>query len=157
MMSLFRYAGDYRERRAKMIKAADRTCRYKVLIVDDDIHVRNIVKEMLSLMEHSCKLAANGAEALIRTGEEDFDAVITDVQMPHMDGITLARELHKRKPSLPVMVMTGFADMGNYHDHVLNSRGVVLAKPFTAEEFFSSFNAMMLRKASASEASSMHL
>lgn len=124
----------------------DKMSKYKVLIVDDDMHVRNIVKEMLSLMEHSCQLAADGAEALSKTGKEDFDAVITDVQMPCMDGITLTRELHKRNPSLPVMVMTGFADLEYGNNTITNGNGVIISKPFTAEEFFSSFNTMMREK-----------
>jgi DNA-binding NtrC family response regulator len=126
-----------------MAMAIDSTSKYKVLIVDDDMHVRNIVREMLSIMEHSCHVAADGAEALTKSGEENYDAVITDVQMPRMDGITLTRELHKRNPSLPVMVMTGFADIESEDNDVPNSKGIIISKPFTAEEFFSSFNAMM--------------
>jgi DNA-binding NtrC family response regulator len=126
-----------------MAMVIDQMSKFKVLIVDDDMHVRNIVKEMLSLMEHSCHLAADGDEALSKAGTEYFDAVITDVQMPRMDGITLTRELHKRNPLLPVMVMTGFADLECGNNAIVNSKGIIISKPFTAEQFFSSFNAMM--------------
>jgi|WetSurMetagenome_2_1015567.scaffolds.fasta_scaffold00020_55 DNA-binding NtrC family response regulator len=131
--------------------------KYKVLIVDDDMYVRNIVKEMLSLMDHSCHLASDGAEALSKTGEEHYDAVITDVQMPRMDGITLTRELHKRNPSLPVMVMTGFTDMEIDNDQISNSKGIIISKPFTAAEFFSSFNAMMRGSSSSSDSATIYI
>jgi DNA-binding NtrC family response regulator len=131
-----------------MALAIDKMSKYKILIVDDDMHVRNIVKEMLSIMEHSCYLAADGAEALTKTGEEYFDAVITDVQMPRMDGIALTRELHKRNPSMPVMVMTGFSDLDYSNNTIAGGNGIIISKPFTAEEFFSSFNAMMSEKPS---------
>jgi len=140
-----------------MVLTINKMYKFKVLIVDDDIHVRNIVKEMLSLMDHSCHLAADGAEALSKTDEERFDAVITDVQMPRMDGITLTRELHKRNPSLPVMVMTGFADIENSNKEITNSKGVIISKPFTAEEFFFSFNEMMRGSVSAASSSSVHM
>jgi DNA-binding NtrC family response regulator len=139
-----------------MVLKLNKMYKYKVLIVDDDIHVRNIVKEMLSLMDHSCHLASDGAEALSKTDEERYDAVITDVQMPRMDGITLTRELHKRNPSLPVMVMTGFADVDISNKEISSSKGVIISKPFTAEEFFSSFNEMM-RSSSSGVNSAVHI
>lgn len=101
------YADNQILRELMMPFACGGTSKYKVLVADDDSAIRYTIVAMLSSLEHLCHVAADGAEALNKAKGEHFDAVVTDVQMPHMDGITLTRELLKQNPSLPVMVMTG--------------------------------------------------
>jgi len=85
-------------------------CKYKVLIVDDEPMTRDLISSILSSKGHTCVTASDGVEALDKAGMEVFDAVVTDIVMPNMDGITLTMELLKRNPSIPIMVITGFTE-----------------------------------------------
>jgi DNA-binding response OmpR family regulator len=117
--------------------------QYKILVVDDNPDVGFVIAEFLSLFDYSCHLAADGVEALEKIGAEHFDAVITDVKMPRMDGITLTRELMKRNPLLPVLVMTGY---GGPHSavHALSAGASdCIYKPFKIDDFLARFQAMM--------------
>jgi DNA-binding NtrC family response regulator len=126
-----------------MTFAREAASKYKVLVVDDDSSVRFTIVDILSSFDHQCQSASDGAEALNKSMKEHFDAVITDVQMPHMDGITLTRELRKRDPSLPVMVMTGRSDQKIAGHAIANGASVFMSKPFTVQEFLSVFVGMM--------------
>jgi DNA-binding NtrC family response regulator len=120
-----------------------KTRKYKVLIVDDEPAMRDIIATLLSSDGHLCYTASDGIEALKRTEREYFDAVITDVVMPHMDGITLTKELLKRNPSLAVAVMTGFSNQYTAEDVDAAGASDFLNKPFAIDEFSSRFAEMM--------------
>ena len=64
---------------------------YKILVVDDEEEVRKLVAALLSKRGHYCSEAAEGVDALDKVVTDKFDAVITDIVMPKMDGITLTR------------------------------------------------------------------
>jgi CheY-like chemotaxis protein len=84
-----------------------KSSNYKVLVVEDEEPVRKFIVTLLSKKGHKCVTASNGIEALDKIGKDKFDAVIADIVMPEMDGIALTKEILKRHPGLPVMVMTG--------------------------------------------------
>ena len=81
-----------------------------VLVVDDDRHVLESI--LLTLSTHGCPVvtASNAAEALDRLEDREVQIVLTDIKMPGMDGIELARIIHERDPDLPVLIMTAFAE-----------------------------------------------
>jgi CheY-like chemotaxis protein len=76
--------------------------------VDDEEATRKLIVDLLSQKGHQCSTASNGLEALDKIMGTKFDAVITDVVMPGMDGIALTKELSKHNQNLPVMVITGY-------------------------------------------------
>jgi DNA-binding response OmpR family regulator len=117
--------------------------KYKVLIVDDEPMTRELISSILSSKGHSCTTASDGVEALDKADMEVFDAVVTDIVMPNMDGITLTKELLKRNPSIPVMVITGFSDE-HYYDESINAGATdFINKPFSIAEFLARFHRMM--------------
>lgn len=118
-------------------------CKYKVLIVDDEPMTRDLVSSILSSKGHTCVTASDGAEALDKASTEKFDAVITDIVMPNMDGITLTRELSKNDPSLPVMVITGFTDEHYYEESINAGATDFINKPFSIAELTARFQRMM--------------
>jgi CheY-like chemotaxis protein len=120
-----------------------KTRKYKVLIVDDEPAMRDILATLLSSDGHLCYTASDGIEALNRTEREYFDAVITDVVMPNMDGITLTRELLKRNPSIAVAVMTGFSNQYSAEDVTAVGASDFLNKPFAIGELCVRFSEMM--------------
>jgi CheY-like chemotaxis protein len=119
------------------------TSRYKVLVVDDNESVRNLVVTSLSREGHQCTAAADATKALEKACEEKLDAVISDIVMPGVDGITLTRELLKRYHKLPVMIMTGHADEYSAEDAVAAGAREFIKKPFSIAEFTIRFHKMM--------------
>ena len=82
----------------------------KVLVVDDDPIVRLSFDRVLTPKGYAVISAASGAEALDRLTNEDYDMVYTDIRMPGMDGIEVARHIRASRPWLPVLIITGYGD-----------------------------------------------
>ncbi len=102
----------------------------RVLLVEDDPAVRAGLRRMLEAAGHEVVEAHDGQAALavVERGEHFPGVVLSDIAMPTLDGRQLARALHSRWPSLPVILMSGFADRAALLDH--DSSGiVVLQKP----------------------------
>jgi DNA-binding response OmpR family regulator len=117
--------------------------KYKVLVVDDDPDIREIVAAFLVAEGHHCDLAKDGVEALDKTNTGRFDAMITDFSMPRMNGVALASELLKQNSSFPVIIMTGSID--EVTTSKIASVGVrdFLYKPFSMTELGERFERMM--------------
>jgi PAS domain S-box-containing protein len=81
----------------------------RVLVVDDDDRVRDVLVGMLKLAGHRADFAQNGREALSRLEHETFDLVFTDLSMPDVDGWALAEEIRRRWPQLKIVMVTGYA------------------------------------------------
>jgi CheY-like chemotaxis protein len=81
--------------------------RWRVLLVDDDHHIRIMLKTFLESREYRVELAVNGQDALTKLGEADYDIVVVDYNMPEVDGLEVLRRTRQSWPSLPVVLMTG--------------------------------------------------
>jgi CheY-like chemotaxis protein len=108
---------------------------YTILVVDDEELIRNLAVTFLSKLGHSCLTAVDGVDALEKMKESKIDAVITDIKMPNMDGITLTSEISIQYPRLPIMVMTAFDE--EYSAGLAISAGAreFIKKPFSLDEF----------------------
>lgn len=82
----------------------------KVLIVDDELLLLRSLRRTLVRAGHHVVLATNGRDALEALAHADFEVVLSDVRMPEMDGIELARRLARLHPTLPLLFMSGHAD-----------------------------------------------
>jgi len=109
--------------------------KYTILVVDDEELIRELVFTILSNLGYSCITATNGIDALDKMKGKKFDAVITDIKMPEMDGIILTREISRQYPGLPVMVMTGFDDEYSAGTAISVGAREFIKKPFSLEEF----------------------
>jgi DNA-binding NtrC family response regulator len=83
----------------------------KVLVVDDEPDLRDLLAEELAEQGHEVACAADGAEALSMTAEVVYDVVLTDVRLPKVDGLTLLRRIRERAPATDTIVMTGYANI----------------------------------------------
>jgi len=81
--------------------------RWRVLLVDDDQHIRIMLKAFLETRGYIVELAVNGQDALTKLGEADYDIVVTDYNMPEVDGLGVLRHTRQSRPLLPVVLMTG--------------------------------------------------
>ena len=115
-----------------------------VLIVDDNENMREVLALILSRRGHRCESAANGREAMEKIEQGSFDAVVTDVEMPEMDGIALTKELTRHHSHLPVMIITGRLD--DRHMELAFATCAArefLRKPFDISEFVTKFYKML--------------
>ncbi len=109
-----------------------------ILLVEDEDLLRNGVQEMLELHDFHVIGAGDGLEALEWLEEAHVDLVITDLVMPHMDGVDFVRRLREKRPSLPVIVVSGSSKsvMDRYGIHTLDIPGAnaSLSKPFKSAD-----------------------
>jgi len=117
--------------------------QYKILVVDDEEPTRKLIVDLLSQKGHQCETADNGRQALDNIMENKFDALITDIVMPEMDGITLTKEVSKRDQNLPVMVITGYTEEYSAEMAIASGAREFIKKPFSISEFLLRFDKMM--------------
>jgi CheY-like chemotaxis protein len=107
----------------------------RLLIVDDDVEMLTLVSRMAACLGCGTCTAANGTEALQLLQNGDVDLVITDYQMPLMDGFQLVSKIRHQSPGLPVILMTGYY-CDDFEDQI-ESRDLfdgLLKKPFNLNE-----------------------
>ena len=90
---------------------AHKVLRKRILLADDQPEVRETVKLLLGMDEHSVAEAANGREALALFAPDRFDLVITDYAMPVMRGDELASNIKLVAPSQPILMITGSSEL----------------------------------------------
>jgi len=108
----------------------------RVLIVDDEEAMRLLVARAIAMDGHEILTAADGAEALdILSGPNgSFDLLLTDIQMPIMDGIALALTAARDFPQLTILLMTGFADQRERASGLSAIAHDVISKPFSVAD-----------------------
>jgi len=106
----------------------------KILIVDDEEHIRKIMSIMLGKHGYHCRAAASGEEALTLIGRENFDAVFTDMKMPGMDGLELLAHLKADHPELVVVMVTAFASVDTAISAMKAGAYDYITKPFQEDE-----------------------
>ncbi len=116
---------------------------YRVLIVDDEEPIRKLVANILSLRGHEHVTAVSGLEALHKMSGAKFDAVITDIVMPDMDGISLIKEVSAQHQNLPILVMTGYPEEYSPERVIASGAREFIRKPFSVSEFLIRFDRMM--------------
>jgi DNA-binding response OmpR family regulator len=80
----------------------------KLLIVDDDQHIRLLYKEELLEEGYEVDVASSGMEALQLFDKNDYDLVTLDILMPDMDGIKVLRQMKEKKPRVPIIMSTAY-------------------------------------------------
>ncbi|MGC2085614.1 MAG: response regulator [Bradyrhizobium sp.] len=108
----------------------------RVLIADDEESMRTLVARAIAMDGHDIVTAQDGAEALeILTQESGaFDLLLTDIQMPIMDGIALALSAARDFPELTILLMTGFAHQRERASNLTAIAHDVITKPFSVAD-----------------------
>src|SRR6266508_364635 len=89
--------------------AAPAAGRPRVLVVDDEASIRDLLSKTLALAEYDVDLAPDGRTALERLRIIPYDLLITDLKMPGVDGLAVIREARRLKADIPVIIITGFS------------------------------------------------
>ena len=109
--------------------------KYTILVVDDQESLRNLIVTFLSTLGHSCVTAIDGVDALDKMKGNKIDAVVTDIKMPNMDGITLTSKISIQYPELPIMIMTAFEEEDTAGLAISVGARDFIKKPFSLNEF----------------------
>ncbi len=102
----------------------------RILFVDDDAEMRSMVSEFLQSERYVVTLAENGKDALDKIMNFDFDAVVTDLRMKEMDGLSLLHQIHSQNPLLPVILITAFGSIETAVEAIKEGATNFVPKPF---------------------------
>lgn len=116
----------------------------KVLVVDDEAKIRNVIKEYAEFEGYEITEASDGMEAIAKCKAEDYDIIIMDVMMPKLDGFSSIKEIKKIK-DIPVIMLSA---RGEEYDKLFGFEiGIddYVVKPFSPKELMARINAVITR------------
>lgn len=117
----------------------------KILIVDDEVRIRELIRQHLEHAGFECEEAGDGSAALVALSRGGFDLVILDIMMPFMDGMAALKEIRNRKMDIPVIMLTA---RGEEYDKVSGLEGGAddyVVKPFSPRELVARVKAVLSR------------
>lgn len=105
----------------------------KILVVDDDPNMHRLIELYLNSEQYKITSVSSGRMALHKLKEAEFDLIISDIQMPQMDGIRMTEEIRKKNKDIPIIVISAFGK--NSHSTQAREAGanLVIEKPFEQE------------------------
>ena len=127
----------------QMINRLSKNRQYKVLVVEDSLPFRNMIKKILTSLQFKVLAAAHGEEAMSYFADNpDINLIITDYRMPVKDGLEVLKEVRKEKDknSLGVIVMTSPSEKTDASIFLKNGASDFIAKPFSKEELICRVN-----------------
>ena len=113
------------------------SARPRILVVDDETSIRDLLAKTLAMSDYDVDVAADGRAAIDRMRLNNYDLLITDVRMPGMDGLTVIREARRYKANLPVIVITGFSTESTAIEALNLGVAGYLTKPFQRRQVLS--------------------
>lgn len=124
---------------------------YKVLVVDDEENIREVIKEYAEFEGHEVDEACDGMQAVDMVRDRDYDIIIMDVMMPRLDGYSACKEIRKIK-QIPVLMLSA---RGEEYDKLFGFEiGIddYVVKPFSPKEVMARINAIVKRNSTAAAA-----
>ena len=115
---------------ARAANGRDPLIRPRILVVDDDPAVLELLGKSLQLSDYEVDLCGDGPSGLERLSASDYDLLIVDLKMPGMDGLSVIREARRRNQELPVIIVTGFSTEANAIEAINLGVSGYLTKPF---------------------------
>ena len=118
----------------------------RILVVDDEANVREMVSKIINLMGHEAVTAVNGKEALQILKDKPFSIMITDVKMPEMDGFELMKAVRNQFAGIYIICMTAYGASYTYTDVVGVGGTDYITKPFSIDEMMAKLNRVIHEK-----------
>jgi excisionase family DNA binding protein len=103
--------------------------RYRVLVVDDEEGIRDLLSRTLAMADYDVDTTSDGMSALESIRNDGYRLVIADLRMPGMDGLTLIREVKQINPQLPIIIITGYSSESSAIEAVNLGVSGYLTKP----------------------------
>ena len=118
---------------------------YKILVVDDEFRIRQIIRKYAEFEGYEVDEAVDGMQAVQACRKENLDLIIMDVMMPELDGFSACREIKKFKPDTPIIMLSARGEeYDKIHGFELGSDDYVV-KPFSPKELMMRVNAVIKR------------
>ena len=114
--------------------------RMKILLVDDDPSILEILTDLMAIFGHDYVTARDGVEAIEKLKHNSFHIVLTDMMMPNMDGMELLKHINANYPSIKVIVVTGYDRTFTYTDVIRAGASDFVSKPFNTDELEAKIN-----------------
>ncbi|MGY8914619.1 MAG: sigma-54-dependent transcriptional regulator, partial [Flavobacteriales bacterium] len=106
----------------------------KILIIEDDAAFCQMLEKFLTKKGYDVVTSFSAVDAKEKIGKSSFDLVLTDLRLPDYDGITLLGDIKEVHSNVPVIVMTGYAEVGTAVEAMKKGAFDYISKPFTPEE-----------------------
>ena len=106
----------------------------RLLIIDDDLRQRELLQEVFTSLGYGVTVCEDGREGLLMAQSEDFDTIVTDLKMPHIGGEEILKNVLRRDPDLPVIVITGYGSIESAIEAMKAGAHDYIQKPFDPEE-----------------------
>ncbi|MCP4567871.1 MAG: response regulator [FCB group bacterium] len=110
--------------------------RYKILVVDDELLIRDLLYDFFTTNEWEISIAEDGQKALDYLKNQDYDIVLTDLKMPDMNGMDLTGRIRTLHGDLPVVIMTGYPSLDSALDALRNKVDDYIIKPFNVNQLY---------------------
>jgi two-component system OmpR family response regulator len=118
---------------------------HHILVVDDEVGIRELICDALSMSEFQTQTASDGLEALTRIRRERFDLIILDINLPKLDGLSLLEKIRKEGSQVPVLILSARRDRNDITTGLKNGADDYLTKPFGIEELVLRVKAILRR------------
>lgn len=118
---------------------------YRILIVDDEEKIREVLAEYAEFEGYSCEQAADGMEAVAKCKQNDYDIILMDIMMPKLDGFSAVKEIRKIK-NIPVIMLSARSEEYDKLFGFEIGADDYVVKPFSPKEVMARINAVLKRK-----------
>jgi len=127
---------------------------FSILVVDDEIGIRELICDALSVAEIKTQSAADGLEALDKIRKVRFDLVILDINLPKLDGLSLIEKIRKEDFQVPVLMLSARGERSDVTAGLKSGADDYLTKPFGIEELVLRVRAILRRTNSSASSRS---
>ncbi|MBM3335702.1 response regulator [Candidatus Sumerlaeota bacterium] len=128
----------------RVLKEAERPTR--VLVVDDDKEIRDLLSAAIRKSRLACDEAGDATEAMSRIGRETYDVVVLDLVLPDLNGLEMVSAIRRRSDATRIIVMTGYGDVESAAEALRAQADDYILKPFKIAEFMASLKQALERQ-----------
>jgi len=118
---------------------------FKILVVEDDRHIRNIIERRLEKAGYQPLSAINGREGIALFESEKVDLIITDIMMPHVNGISLVKEVRSSNPNIPIIMLTALDNIKDKEKSFISGADDYVVKPVDMKELILRVQSLLRR------------
>ncbi|MGB0423708.1 MAG: response regulator transcription factor [Flavobacteriales bacterium] len=117
----------------------------KILLVEDDFNLGFVIQDLLKMNQYIVHLSKDGKEGLMQFNKESYDLCLLDVMMPKKDGFSLAKDIRKINPSMPIIFLTAKGMAEDKVEGFKSGADDYITKPFNNDEFLLRIAALLRR------------
>lgn len=118
---------------------------FKILVVEDDRHIRNIIEKRLIKAGYQPLSAINGREGIALFESQKVDLIITDIMMPYVDGISLVKDVRTTNPNIPIIMLTALDNIKDKEKSFISGADDYIVKPVDMKELILRVQSLLRR------------